>query len=94
MPRKITIFEPHFHDAQFGPTVEKQDNDPTEGDTTTDVPTETDSDSSGGLGFLKYVVVAAVVAIIGGVVYKKLSGEDGLEIEIEELDSEEATASQ
>lgn len=94
MPRKITIFEPHFHDAQFGPTVEKQADESTESDTTTDVTTETDSPSSSGLGFLKYVVVAAVVAIIGGVVYKKLIGEDGLEIEIEELDTEEATASQ
>ncbi len=94
MPQKITIFEPHFHDAQFGPTVEKQDSESTESESTTDVSPETDSASSSGLGFLKYVVVAAVVAIIGGAVYKKLSGEDGLEIEIEELDTEEATASQ
>lgn len=94
MPRKITIFEPHFHDAQFGPTVNQGPDAETEESTTTTDVTDVETESTGGFGKMKFLALAGIVAIIGGIVYKKFSGEDGLEIEIEELDTEEATTSQ
>lgn len=91
MPRKITIFEPHFHDAKFGPTINDSEGDANE-DTTSS--REDDVTTTSGMGALKYLLFAAVVAGLGGIIYRRLNGEDGLEIEIEELDTEEATASQ
>ncbi len=90
MPRKITIFEPHFHDAQFGPTVNsgKEDTDEVVEETTGE-----ETERSGGLGKVKYLIFAGVIAAIGFAAYKKLSGDDSFEITVEELETEEATPS-
>lgn len=85
MPEKITIFEPHFHDTQFGPTVTQSD----ESDDTTEeaaAPSSEASDDSGGK--LKYLLAVVAVAIVGAAVYRKLNGDESYEIEVEELETE------
>ena len=89
MPEKITLFEPHFHDAQFGPTVttEKSAEDEQAGGTDESTPSR-----SGGR--LRYLLVAAAIAAVGYAVYRRVTGEEPFEIEVEEYETEEATASQ
>lgn len=89
MPEKITLFEPHFHDAQFGPTVNKGSEESTEStESVAHEETSTEDGSGGGVGKLKVLLTVAVLAAVGAAVYRKLTGDDSFEIEVEELETE------
>lgn len=85
MVSKITIFEPHFHDAQFGPTM-------LEGDGTETDPESTDDDSvtaSSGSSRLAPLFVLLGLVVVGGLLARRRSQEDEVdadamaEIEVE-----------
>lgn len=93
MPNKITLFEPHFHDAQFGPTVHEAGTTESD-DQPREEAQETDADASGGRSKLKLLLFAAIAAGIGFAAYRRLAGNDAFEIQVEELETEEATVSE
>lgn len=97
MPRKITLFEPHFHDAQFGPTMMSSDGDEdADKSRTASVDRDTgtnEADASGGKSKLKLLAVAAVIAIVGAAAYRRFGGDDSFEIEVEEYEPEETVTS-
>lgn len=92
MPRKITIFEPHFHDAQFGPTVHSGGSERTTESAEEAPEQETESGGSSGLG--KFFALAVIGTAIGIIVYKKMLSGENHEIEIEDLSIEEQSTTQ
>jgi len=88
MVDKITIFEPHFDGAQFGPTIGAEHDEPVEA---TEEMAEEESPSSGGsrrrllLAGLFFVVIAAAIAL-----RQKMNGD--MDIEISEIEPEAVTA--
>ena len=85
MPEKITIFEPHFHESQFGPSTIGTGSD----DEAAAEATEEETEESGGFGKLKLLVLAAVITAVGIAAYRRFSGDEGFEIEVEEYETEE-----
>lgn len=81
MVSKITIFEPHFHDAQFGPTVHQTDTEDPEAVATGE---QADEEST-GRSRLAPVLVLAIVAVAGIAIARRLRGGEA------EFDAEAAT---
>lgn len=78
MVSKITLFEPHFHDSTFGPTIqENADAD--------DVDAETEEPQSGrSTSAIVPVLMAIVGLVVGGLVLRRLrGGEEELEVDAE-----------
>lgn len=85
MVDKITIFEPHFDGAQFGPSSMARP------ETTTSDDTTTSAESAGGrrlAGMLALVGTVVSLVAVAAVVYRRRDSHD---IEIEEIEPEAAT---
>lgn len=81
MVSKITIFEPHIHDAQFGPTVHETGAEGTE----TAASDEQVDEESTGPSRLAPLLILAVVAVAGVTIARRLRGGET------EFDAEAAT---
>lgn len=79
---KLTLFELHFDDAQFGP---RSLNDDTDAETTmTDEPV--DAESAGGSRILRLVAASIVFSLIATAIARRFAGDDAdIDADVEDI---------
>ena len=90
MVEKLTLFELHFDGATFGPTVSPE---ATSDETVAEdeIPAEEAATNSGGRGrkVIGLVVASIVVSVVVSTIARRLAGDDEMDFETVDFESEE-----